>query len=166
MSQAKVEITAGQRWAIRDDRYGGWRYVTVLAADEHFVEVKGRRRSRIRAHRFGGARFTFCGHDGSGILPPYTALPGVMLGCAYSNYPTILPLEYGLNPGFGYVSVTRDGTPVWSATDTSKRLAHMELRARETPGDWRLRIESPLAERLYQRQEQGWVLVAIGMGFA
>lgn len=47
-----------------------------------------------------------------------------------------------------------------------KRVAHAELWARDTPGDWRILFSGPLSEPLYQRQDVGWVLVWHGFGFA
>jgi len=163
--KARVEPAPGQRWAITDKRYEGWRYVTVLSADEHFVVVKGRRTSRIRAQRFGGPKFMFCGHDGPGILPPYASHP---LGCLNAGPPPeSLSMRRHLDPGFGCTTITRDGVVVLETMETDLILAHFERRARAEPGDWRLCFETPLRETLYQRQgPSNWVLVAIGMGFA
>lgn len=162
-----TDVAPGQRWAIRDDRYEGWRYVTVLAADEHFVTIKGpRRKGRIRASRFGGSRYTFCGHNGPGILPPYTK-PS-LYGCGNGPLnPQTAPLSMQITPGFGMAEVRRDDAVIWAATESAKTIGHFELRARETPGDWRIWINRPMSEVLYQRQGQdNWVLVAIGYGFA
>lgn len=170
MGKTQPAIALGQRWSLRDDRYEGWRYLTIQQiTDTHVIYSGNTRRPRpIARDRFGkGWRWSYCGHDGPGILPPYTADGTVTLGCfPYGRHATILPLTYELEPGFGCVEVTRDGNPVFRAMRTRKRLAHIELKARDFPGDWRLRIDSPLSERLYQRQDAGWVLVAIGHGFA
>lgn len=166
-----VEVSAGQSWAILDRRYDGWRYVTVDAIVNGSVVVRRRpdgRRSRIRLESFAGRKFTLCGHDGPGQLPAYGG--GVANGCL--NCPPksrVLPLERDLNVGFGAVEITCDGRPVWThhgRDETRKRVAHMECRAREVPGDWRLRIIGPMSEELYQRQDAGWVLVWRGFGFA
>lgn len=166
-----VPVEVGQRWALQDYRYGGeWRYLTVESVDESHVVVRSRsgRRSTWTARRFGrGNRFVFCGYDGPGLLPVFTGIN--RSGCGNAPpYPLELPLEHELEPGFGMVRVTRDGETVWSCgSSTRKRLAHIELQARETPGDWRLQELLPLGETLYQRQGVSrWVLVAVGMGFA
>jgi hypothetical protein len=164
------EVTPGQDWAIRDRRYVGWRYVTVETVEDGQALVRPKhrngRRSRVKLASF--RRHSFCGHDGPGQLPPYTG--SVANPCV--NCPPkarVLPLERDLNVGFGAVEVTRDGEPVWfhaGRSDTRKRVAHMELRARETPGDWRIRFIGAMSEELYQRQPTGWVLVWRGFGFA
>ena len=161
----RVEPAPGQRWALADE--DGWSYFTVESVtDDTVTAARGDVSRTWPIDQFGNDRFTYCGHDGPGLLPPYTDKPWVTLGCLHACDPTVLPLTAGLDV-FGWVSVTRDGEPVWQSNgETRKRLAHMELRARETPGDWRLEIESALSARLYQRQPGGWVLVAIGMGFA
>lgn len=160
-------IEPGQRWA-QQDRDGEYRYHTVVSVDGTTIVARGPRGRRTwKSGRFGrGHKFTFCGHDGPGILPPYSTH---VLGCFNCGPPVeLLPLEAWLGAGFGWTTVTRDGEVVWdTAYMSQKRVAHMELRARETPGDWRIRQQRPLRETLYQRQGEGrWVLVAIGMGFA
>lgn len=163
-------ISTGQTWAHRDDRCGEFRYLTVREVDGRYVYVKARhgRASRILADRFGrGSRWTYCGHDGPGMLPAFSKRPvsGGCLSCPPK--PAVLPLERVCAVGFGLVCVTRDGETVWAGDSEKKRVAHFELRARETPGDWRIRFSSALSEVLYQRQGEGdWVLVFRGMGFA
>lgn len=165
-----VEVSPGQSWAIRDDRYEGWRYVTVQAVEGERAVVRRRhagRLSRIALSRFRSKRFTLCGYDGPGVLPPYKG----SVANACGNCPPksrVLPLMHSLSVGFGATTVTRDGQHVWATMgDTRKRLAHVELWARETPGDWRVRIDGPLSEELYQRHPNGeWVLVWRGFGFA
>lgn len=88
------------------------------------------------------------------------------LGCAHSANPTVLPMDYELDTGFGYVTIYRDGETILAAMGTDLTLAQVEQWAQQDPGDWRLRLEGALSERLYQRQDAGWVLVARGMGFA
>lgn len=170
------EVRLGQSWAIRDDRYEGWRYVTVDQVDDDYAHVVPRarngRRSRIALRSFRLSRFTMCGYDGPGVLPAYTG----SVANACGNCPPksrILPLERELSVGFGAVSVIRDGEIRWQGDayqtrreSKRKRVAHAELWARETPGDWRLRFETMLSEELYQRQPHGWVLVWRGFGFA
>lgn len=158
-----------QSWAIRDDRYQGWRYVTVEAVEGDRVAVRPRhrngRRSRIKLRAFSRTRFSFCGHDGPGDLPALDQPAyGGCLNCG--PRPNVLDLSRRLAVGFGSVEVTRDGQRVWSGDSERKRLAHAELWARETPGDWRVRFVSPLSETLYQRKADGWVLVWRGFGFA
>jgi hypothetical protein len=176
MSAADVMVEPGQSWSIRDDRYDGWRYVRVesIERDHALVVPRSRngRRSRIRLAAFRRSRFTLCGYDGLGLLPAYTG--SLRNGCG--NCPSrqrVLDLTTDLYVGFGMVTVTRDGERVWQGgiheprrASHTKRVAHMELRARETPGDWRIRFDRPLSEELYQRQPDGWVLVWRGMGFA
>lgn len=167
-----VDLAPGQRWAFRDYRYEGWRYLTITeltAQRVHATTNTRRKHTDMSRTRFGrGSRWTFCGHDGPGVLPAYATRP-VGMGCLNCPpKPNVLPLETGLAPGFGYTGVYRDGERIWSTChETRKRVAHVELWARETPGDWRIRFDDAIWERLYQRQGSGnWVLVAIGMGFA
>jgi len=165
----KRVIAPGQVWALRDDRYDGWRYLTVDEVDARYVYAKGqRRKTRILADRFArGSRWSFCGYDGPGVLPVFSTRPvsGGCLSCPPK--PAALPLTRVCAVGFGRVSVTRDGETVWEGDSEKKRLGHFELRAREMPGDWRIRFEASLSDVMYQRQgESNWVLVFRGMGFA
>jgi hypothetical protein len=168
----KPQPEVGQLWSYLDRRYSDYKYVTVLAVDEQFVHYRARgkraRRTKMALKRFmrhSGLRY--CGHEGPGILPPFTTDTYVHGECLRDLRPTVLPLETELSVGIGLICVTRDDHPVWTTHGESrKRLAHMELRAREQGGDWRIRFDQPLSERTYQRQEGGWVLTSIGMGFA
>lgn len=167
---AVVDLAVGQKWSLRDRRYDGWRYPVIEELTDEEVRARHRsgRRSTFRRDRFGkGARWMFCGYEGPGVLPAYSREP-VAFGClSCPPKPAVLALETWLAPGFGWTTVTRDGEPVWqTATESRKRLAHAELWARETPGDWRVRFDTAMSERLYQRQDAGWLLVSIGWGFA
>lgn len=51
MSAAVSPPQPGETWQDRDER-GGVRQVLVLSADEHFVTVLGRQRSRVRTAAF------------------------------------------------------------------------------------------------------------------
>ncbi len=168
MRRAKVPPAAGQRWAYNDPRYGDYRYLTVTAVDDTHVHYRTRRgATKMQLKRFGGSRFTYCGMTGPGILPPFTKEPYVRGECLRDLRPTVLPLTAHLEVGFGLVTVKRDGETVWaSGRSTNKRLGHIECRARDTPGDWRINFALPLSEQTYQRQESGWILTSVGMGFA
>lgn len=173
MSRARVlpEPAVGQRWALMDRRYDGYRYFTVTEVTDTQVLATSntpRGRTRMRRDRFGrGGDWTFCGHDGPGILPPFTAAASVSAGCLNCPpKPTTLTLTEVLDPGYGYTTVYRDGEVVQRFLTTRKRVGLIEYWARQTPGDWRIRIQRMLSEQLYQRQDSGWVLVAIGMGIA
>ncbi len=52
-----TDLVAGQQWRIRQDNRRGWREVTILSADDHWVVVKGARTSRIRRVRWTGPRY-------------------------------------------------------------------------------------------------------------
>lgn len=80
----------------------------------------------------------------------------------------LLPLDYQPLVGFGQITVTRDDKPVWfnCGQDHEMRVADFEGMAQQYPGDWRIQIDGPLSDELYQRQPEGWVLVARGQGFA
>lgn len=170
MTKTPPDLAEGQKWAYNDRRYDSPRYLVITAlTDERVYATSNTTRgetSFARENFARGSDWTFCGHEGPGVLPPYSKDPYVALGCAHSANPTLMPLDWPIDPGFGHTEVTRDGEVVWAGGQTEKQVAHVEQWARETPGDWRIRIESAMSERLYQRQEAGWVLVARGMGFA
>lgn len=162
-------VEPGQSWAVRDERYEDYRYITVEGIDGDHAAVKSRhrggRRSRIRLATFRTYRFRFCGFDGPGVLPVYTG--SVANGCGNCPpKPRVLHLDRPLAVGFGTVAVTRDGDTVWSGDDEAKRVADAEQWARDTPGDWRILFSTWSSDELYQRQDDGWVLVWRGMGFA
>lgn len=81
----------------------------------------------------------------------------------------VYPLFNCPHPGFGDWSVTRDGEHVGGDIhDTTTLLLTFERLAAEDPDhDWRLSINGPLWEGVYQRHgERQWVLVKQGDGFA
>lgn len=172
---ARPEPALGQRWALHDHRYGRERYLTVTASTDERVHTRsdGRRRAvSFRRDRFGhGARWTFCGHDGPGRdLPPYTGAAAVTVGCgSCPPKPTTLHADDVLRvDGLDDLTVTCDGEPVLGAPTPLVEMSWIEQHwvSKAPQADWRIRIESMLNERLYQRQGSEWVLVAIGMGYA
>lgn len=167
----RIPVEVGQTWAYNDARWGEHRYLAVTELAYPYVYTVSRqgKRTRMLATKFGrGARWTYCGHEGPGSgLPAFStaAVPNGCLSCPPK--PAVLPLTCVCAVGCGAVTVTRDGEGVWSGDSEKKRLAHFELRARETPGDWRIRFESAMSEVLYQRQgDARWVLTFRGPGFA
>jgi len=82
-------------------------------------------------------------------------------------WPSDLPLDAVLAVGFGCVSVSKDGQPIWAGDDETMTLACFERKARrDTDHDWRVCFLGPLNEREYQRQRGHWRLVRKGLGFA
>ena len=167
----KTEVLPGQVWSMMDRRYDGWRYPRVLEVqgDSVLVQHRNGRRSHIIASRFGAknrAGLSLCGSDGPGVLPALEK-PKIM-GCLRAGIaPVGLALEAILAVGFGFVNVTRDGVPIWCGDDEDMTLHQFENQATREPGDWRVRFEGPMSERLYQRHGDGlWVLVFQGHGFA
>ena len=84
--------------------------------------------------------------------------------------PRTVPLRYDPHPGFGGVSLERDGEVVW-ATYTpgrSRTFITFENRAKVDPDhDWRVRVEGPLYGLVYQRHgPKEWVAVERLDGFA
>jgi hypothetical protein len=68
--------------------------------------------------------------------------------------------------GFGAVEVTHDGEQVWVGDDESKTVADVDRWVADKPGDWRITYTGPMSEETYQRQDNRWVLVWRGLGFA
>lgn len=172
---SRPEPATGQRWALHDHRYGRERYLTVTAVSDGRVRTTsgGRRRAvSFRRDRFGhGSKWTFCGHDGPGRdLPAYSTGAAVTAGCG--NCPprsTVLSFDAELHVGdMDDLVITRDGelTHVAVSGALTMRWVEQHLVARAPDADWRLRREGMLSGQLYQRQSTGWVLIAIGMGFA
>jgi hypothetical protein len=95
------------------------------------------------------------------------------IGCLNcGTRPVVLRAEAGLNlhPGFGILSLTRDGKTIWQSfnPDKSRTLLGFERQAARDPEhDWRVTSNGPLRDATYQRQGKGeWVLVETGRGFA
>lgn len=81
--------------------------------------------------------------------------------------PTWLSMESRCAVGFGVVTVTRDGVPVWSGDDDSVPVRRFEEMARKTPGTWRIKFYAPLSDATYERRaDNRWELVERGQGFA
>ena len=158
-----IEIEIGQSWAIKDhSRRSGYRYVTVAETFDRegfaWVRTDRGRLGRVSFHRFHGPGFYYCGIREPGRdLPPFLA--------RLSGDRAVLSLHAPLYTGFGWVMVTRDGSDVWAGDDPNKRLREFDEMARTDPDhDWRVEFSGPLAERLYQRQHEEWVLIWRGFG--
>ena len=84
--------------------------------------------------------------------------------------PLRVPLRYNPHPGFGCVTLSRDGEVVWSCyrAEDSRTFITFERRAAADPEhDWRVFIDGPLSDVTYQRHgPKEWVAVERGMGFA
>lgn len=95
-------------------------------------------------------------------------IEGRLQGCLHAGVAkNICPLSTMLAVGFGEVTVSRNGKPVWAGDDVTVRLRRFEMRARKNPGDWRVYFDAPLSSKTYQRHTKNkWVLVAQGHGFA
>lgn len=158
-------LEVGQRWALDDSNEGEYTYFTITGLSEDRVLV-GQRGWKPRATFGRRPAWIFCGHDGPGVLPPFTSSNQIFIGCMTASHPTVLPMDYPIDPGFGQVTITRDEDNFFSGYETEMTVADVEAWAVKNPGDWRIDIEGGLSQRIYQRQEAGWVLVAKGMGFA
>lgn len=84
--------------------------------------------------------------------------------------PTTVKLRYNPHPGFGLVTLLRDGETVesWIHYETSRTFVTFEKRAKADPDhDWRVRVDGPLYDVTYQRHgPKEWVAVEKGLGFA
>lgn len=108
-------------------------------------------------------------------LPPLQVSTGCLC-CAPK--PETAALDWDPDPGFGYVSLRRDGERVmddymrhWDEEDgdaTCLTVQDFEDRAAGDPDhDWRFEIHGPLGGVVYQRQgEAAWVSVERLEGFA
>jgi hypothetical protein len=90
--------------------------------------------------------------------------------CLHCGAPAdVFPLGSNPHPGFGSWDVTRDGEYVGGDIhDSSTPLQQFEgMAAKDPDHDWRLSVQGPLWEGVYQRHGEGqWVLVEQGDGFA
>ena len=79
-------------------------------------------------------------------------------------------LRWNPHPGFGGVTVTRDGEHVWSSfryEDSRTFISFEKWAAGDPDHDWRVRIDGPLSDVTYQRHgPKTWVAVEKGLGFA
>lgn len=64
------------------------------------------------------------------------------------------------------VTVTCDGSVMWQDGDDPACVSDVDRWASKTGGDWRIHFLYALRDLTYQRQPQGWVLVAQGPGYA
>lgn len=88
------------------------------------------------------------------------------------SVPRVADLDTPVAVGFGDAHISRDGEIVYQEPNTDdgdfRCLHEFEAMAAADPEhDWRMRLESPLKDRTYQRHGAGlWVLIASGPGFA
>lgn len=78
------------------------------------------------------------------------------------------PLDWDPHPGFGIVTLTRDGVEVRRIVNGVATVADFETLAAEDPDrDWRFEVYGPLSGAVFQRHdEEKWVLVESNKGFA
>lgn len=104
-------------------------------------------------------------------LPPVDT---VRVGCLTCGpKPRTIPKPFAgldLHPGFGVLTLLRDGEVVWSSyrPEESRTVLGFERQASRDPDhDWRIEIDGLLSSAVYQRHGKGeWVMVESGMGFA
>lgn len=102
-------------------------------------------------------------------LPPLEYPPhSGCLNCG--SKPLRVPLRYNPHPGFGMVTLLRNGEAVETQVDYEKATTfiHFENVARRDPDhDWRVVSDGPLSDVTWQRHgPKEWVAVAKGLGFA
>lgn len=105
------------------------------------------------------------------MLPALETQPNPCLCCP--PIPGVRCLSSWVHPGFGFVRLWREDDPDWQTPDCFEMredatLQDVEDIAAGSPDhDWRLKINAPLYDVMYQRQGEGrWVLVERGRGFA
>lgn len=101
-------------------------------------------------------------------LPPLDFAPRACLCCPPRAIR--VPLRTNPHPGFGGVSLLRDGENVetTSIPERSRTFIHYENVASKDPDhDWRVRVDGPLYGCVYQRHgAKEWVMVEKLDGFA
>ena len=86
-------------------------------------------------------------------------------GCGYRE--THALLTDVPHPGFGGVTVTKGDECVEPLTESATFGDYEKIAAADPDHDWRIRVDGPLADYIYQRQGEGkWALVEQGQGFA
>jgi hypothetical protein len=178
-------VLPDQSWAIRDHRYERPRYVTVHHTSNIGVHVipdhSNGRRSVIGYKAFGSSRTEYCGYKGPGLmLRPFSGpIVACVQGCPRCGKTILDPATILSGAGFSVAGVTRNGTPVYGATDgigqslddglsvpvnEALTLRQIEEFAALVPMcDWRVRLSGPMTDEIYQRQGAEWVLVWQGI---
>jgi hypothetical protein len=81
--------------------------------------------------------------------------------------PQVLPLDAVPHPGFGAVTLTRDGKVVAGLGQDDPVMDFEDRAAGDDDRDWRITIDAPLYRVVYQRQgDELWALVCRMDGFA
>lgn len=101
-------------------------------------------------------------------LPALEHVRNACLCCP--DRPVRVPLRTNPHPGFGCVSLERDGEIVrsWYRYEDSRTFITFEKRAKADPDhDWRVRVDGPMYGVVYQRHgPKEWVAVERLDGFA
>lgn len=108
-----------------------------------------------------------------GLIP---AWPGSRMGGCLNcgPRPDELPMDCNPHPGFGMLALYRDGEYVHGPDISDEHEVeayrvqdHEDIAAGDPDHDWRIRIDGPLSDAVYQRHgEARWVLIEKGLGFA
>ena len=99
------------------------------------------------------------------------AIQGQQQPCLHAGVTeSVFPMDGLVAVGFGCAMVSCDGQPMLDEQDSDKDITGQDaedLALQDPDHDWRIVLESPLSERIYQRHDTGrWVLIEQGEGFA
>ena len=103
------------------------------------------------------------------------AIRGTFGGCLNCGpRPSHFPAGGLIAVGFGYAALERDGEPVYTEPANAKSGADYmtgaqaeAIAAADPDHDWRIVLDAPLSDRVYQRHGAGeWALIEQGTGFA
>jgi hypothetical protein len=82
---------------------------------------------------------------------------------------SICPLDTVIKVGFGTAQITKNGKIYYDGEkdEEDKTLEYFEEVARQETGSWKLVMEAPLWDAIWERQDiNKWVCIKAGQGFA
>jgi hypothetical protein len=154
------------------------RFRVVEDRGDHLMveSVRGPKRRRRLARKRLLSSFYRLKHLPPGPDGMVPAWPGSLMGgcLCCGPRPEVLALDSNPHPGFGGLTLYRDGEFV-QAPDISRDEEveaycvqdHEDIAAGDPDHDWRIRIDAPMWDGVFQRHSEGrWVLIEKGIGFA
>lgn len=159
-----------------------WKGRVRVVAEDHgdqlvVTRTNGRYRRTVQRKRLLSARYRLKRGvpertDGGWLkYPALTQRPHS--GCLHCvPKPLTMPLDANPHPGFGGVSLYRDGCLMEAIyrEDEADRFVVQDfedIAAGDPDHDWTMKVDGPMSDQAYQRHGEGlWVCIEKGMGFA
>lgn len=161
-----------------------WKGRVRVVAEDHgdtliVTRTDGRYRRRVQRKRLLSSKYSLKRGAPEETPQGWLKYPALTerphSGCLHcGSKPLVMPLDANPHPGFGGVTLYRDGEYVTSPDISRDEEVENfvvqdfeDIAAGDPDHDWQMRVDGPLSDQTYQRHGDGlWVCIEKGMGFA